>query len=82
LAEGDNLVPGPDSDDEGVGAAVQDGIGTIIGPLQGYDDAAAVNLDEGGTEEVPRKLLWQQAAQVVLDRQRNKKEHLGFWNIV
>jgi hypothetical protein len=82
LAEGDNLVPGPDSDDEGVGAAVQDGIGTIIGPLQGYDDAAAVNPDEGGTEEVPRKLLWQQAAQVVLDRQRNKKEHLGFWNIV
>jgi hypothetical protein len=30
------------------------------------DDAAAVHPDEGGAEEVPRKLLWQLVAQVVL----------------
>ncbi len=32
LADRDNLVPGSDSDDEGVGAAAQDGIGTIMKP--------------------------------------------------
>ncbi len=51
----------------------QDGIGAVVGPLQGQDDAAAVHTDEGGTEEAPRELLWQLAARDVLARQRKNR---------
>ncbi len=68
LADGDDLVPCPDSDGEGAGGAAQDGIWTVIGPLQGWDDAAAVHPDEGAAQEVRRELLWKQAAGVVFAR--------------
>jgi hypothetical protein len=34
-ADGDDLVPGPDSDGEGAGSAVQDGVGAIVERLKG-----------------------------------------------
>ncbi len=73
LADGDVLVPGPDLDDEGAGAATQESVGAIIGPLQGRNDASVVHQMRGGTEEVPKKLLWQLAVQVVLARQRKNR---------
>jgi hypothetical protein len=72
-ADGDDLVPGPDSDGEGAGATVQDSVGAVVGLLHGRDDAAAADPDKGGTEEVPRELLWQLAARVVLARQRKNR---------
>ncbi len=73
LADGDDLVPGLDSYGEGVGAAAQDGVGAMVGLLQGQDNAATVNPDEGGAEEVPRKLCWQLADRVVLARQSKNR---------
>jgi hypothetical protein len=64
----------PDSDGEGAGAAMQDGKGAVVGPLQGQYDAAAVHPDERDMEEVPRKLLWQLVARVVLARQRKNRD--------
>jgi hypothetical protein len=72
-ADGDDLVPGPDSDGKGAGAAVQDSVGAVVGLLHGRVDAAAVDPDKGGTEEVPKELLWQLAARVVLARQRKNR---------
>jgi hypothetical protein len=54
------------SDGEGAGAAAEDSVEVVIGLLQGRDDATAIHPDKGGKEEVPRKLLRQLAAQVVL----------------
>ncbi len=72
-AERNDLVPGPDSDGEGEGAVAQDGLGAVVGPLQGQDDAAAVHPDEVGAEEVPGRLLWQLLAEVVLAGQRKNR---------
>ncbi len=52
VADGDNLVPGPDSDGEGAGPAAQDGLGAVIEHLKGWDDAAPMDPDEGCGEEV------------------------------
>jgi hypothetical protein len=41
---------------------VQDGIGAVVGLLQGWDDIATVHPDKGGMKKVPRKLLCQLAA--------------------
>jgi hypothetical protein len=38
-ADGDDLVPGPNSDGEGAGFAAQDGVGAIVERLKGWDDA-------------------------------------------
>jgi hypothetical protein len=34
-AEGDDLVPGPDSDGEGAGSAAQDSVGAVVEQLKG-----------------------------------------------
>jgi hypothetical protein len=57
LADEDDLVPGPNSDGEGAGAVAKRGIGAVVGPLQGGNDAATVHPDEGGAEGVPREIL-------------------------
>ncbi len=36
-ADGDDLVPGPDSDGEGAGPAVQDGVRAVVERLKGWD---------------------------------------------
>ncbi len=51
-ANRDYLVPGPESDGEGVEAAVQDSVEAVVGGLQRRDDAAVVHQDEGGTQKV------------------------------
>jgi hypothetical protein len=56
-AGGDYLVPGPNSDGEGAGAEEQDGIGAVVEPLQGWDDAtrqgALVGGHRGGPQQAP-----------------------------
>jgi hypothetical protein len=47
-AEGNDLVPGPDSDGEGAGSAVQNSIGAIIEWLNEWNDAAMTDPDKGG----------------------------------
>jgi hypothetical protein len=56
-ADGDDLVPGPDSDGEGAGPAAQDGVGAVVERLKGWDDAAPTGPDEGGGEEVAWQLV-------------------------
>jgi hypothetical protein len=51
-AEGDDLVLGPDSDGEVAGPVLQDGVGVIVERLKGWNDAAPMDPDEGGGEEV------------------------------
>ncbi len=46
---------------------------TIVGSLQGWDDATVVHPDKGGMEDVPRELLWQLVARVGLTRQRKDR---------
>ncbi len=57
VADGDNLVPGPDSDGEGAGPVAQDGLGAVIEHLKGWDDAAPMDPDEGCSEEVAWQLV-------------------------
>ncbi len=45
-----DLVPGSDLNGEGRGAEAQDGIGAVIGLLQGCDGTAAAHPEEEGTE--------------------------------
>ncbi len=68
-ADGDNLVLGPDSDGEGAGSTVKDGIGAVVELLKGWDDAAPTDPDEGGGEE----LAWQLARQLGVPGQRNSR---------
>jgi hypothetical protein len=79
-ADGDNLVPGPDSDGQGAGSAAQDGIGAVVERLKGWDDAAPTNPDEGGGEEVAWQLVRQLGARIV-PRQRNIRNMQGFLKI-
>jgi hypothetical protein len=51
-ADGDHLVPRPNSDGEGVGAVAQNGVGAIIERLKGWNDAAPTDPDEGGREQL------------------------------
>jgi hypothetical protein len=59
-ADSDNLVLGPDSDGQGAGSAAQDGVGAVVERLNEWDDAALMNRDKGGGEE----LAWQLARQL------------------
>ncbi len=77
VADGDDLVPGPDSDGEGAGPAVQDGVGAVVERLKGWDDAAPTDPDEGGGEEVTWQLVRQLGARIV-PRQRNGRNMQGF----
>jgi hypothetical protein len=76
-ADGDDLVPGPDSDGEGAGSAAQDGVEAVVERLKGWDDAALTDPDEGGGEEVTWQLVRQMGARIV-PRQRNDRNMQGF----
>ncbi len=56
-ANRDYLVPGPESDVEGVEAVAQDNVGAVVGGLQRRDDAAVVHQDKGGTQKVLSAVL-------------------------
>jgi hypothetical protein len=47
-ADGDHLVPLPDSDDEGAGPAAQNHVGAVVKRLKGWNDAAPMDPDKGG----------------------------------
>ncbi len=59
-ADGDDLIPRPDSDGEGVGSPPQDGVGAFVGLVERWDDAAAAQPDEGGMQQ----LVWQLSRQL------------------
>jgi hypothetical protein len=77
-ADGDNLVPGPDSDGEGAGSMVQDGVGAVVERLKGWDDAALTDPDEGRGEELAWQLARQLAARIV-PGQRNSRKFLKYF---
>jgi hypothetical protein len=60
VADGDHLVPRPDSDGEGAGAVAQDCIGAVVEQLKGWNQASLTDPDEGGGEQ----LSWQLAGQI------------------
>jgi hypothetical protein len=76
-ADGDGLVPGPNSDGKAAGSAAQDGVGAVVERLKGWDDAAPTDPDEGGGEEVAWQLVRQLGARIV-PRQRNSRHMLSF----
>jgi hypothetical protein len=75
-ADGDDLVPGPDWDGEGVGPATQDSVGAVVERLKGWDDATPTDPDGGGGEEVTWQLVQQLGARIVA-RQRNSRHMQG-----
>jgi hypothetical protein len=70
VADGNDLVPGPDSDGQGVGSAAQNGIEVLVERLKGWNDAALTDRDKGGREELGWQLARQLGARIV-PRQRN-----------
>jgi hypothetical protein len=85
-ADGDDLIPRPDSDGEGAGSPVQDSVGAIIGALKWGDDAASMQPDKGGVEEVSWQLLRQQVTRIMLARERKSRRIQSlkkkFFNVV
>jgi hypothetical protein len=47
-ADGDHLVPRPDSNGEEAGATAQDCVGAVVEQLKGWNQAAPMDLDEEG----------------------------------
>jgi hypothetical protein len=79
-ADGNHLVPRPDSDGEGAGAAAQNRVGAVVERLKGWNQAAPMDPDEGGREQ----LGWQLAGQVgagIVPRQRRGRNMQGFEKI-
>jgi hypothetical protein len=76
-ADGDDLIPGPDSDGEGAGPAAQDSVGAVVERLKGWDDATPPDPDEGGREEFSWQLVRQLGARIV-PSQRNGRNMHGF----
>ncbi len=74
-ADRDHLVPQPDSDSEGAGAGAQNRIGAVIEWLKGWNQAALMDPDEGGGEQ----LAGQVSARIV-PRQRRSRSIQGFGN--
>jgi hypothetical protein len=72
VADGDDLIPGPDSDGKGAGSTAQNGVGAVIEWLERWEDAATTDPDEGGREELGWQLAGQLGARIV-PRQRNSR---------
>ncbi len=71
-ADGNHLVPRPDSDGEGVGAAVQDRVGAVVEQLKGWNQAASTDPDEGGGEQFGWQLAGQLGARIVPRQGRSR----------
>jgi hypothetical protein len=76
VGDADDLVPGLDSDGEGAGPAVQDGVGAVVEWLKKWDDTAPTEPEWGG-EEVPWQLIRQLGARI-MPMQRNSWNMQGF----
>ncbi len=79
-ADSDHLILRPDSDGEGEGAAVQDRIGAVVERLKGWNQAAPMDPDEGGGEQLGWQLTGQVGARIV-PRQRRSRNLQGFGKI-
>ncbi len=51
-ADGDHLVPRPESNGDEVGAMVQDRVGALIERLKGWNQATPTDTDKGGGEQL------------------------------
>jgi hypothetical protein len=75
-ADGNHLVPRPDSDGEGAGVIAQNRIGAVVEQLKGWNQATPTDPDEGHREQ----LGWQLAGQVgarIVPRQRRGRNMQG-----
>ncbi len=77
VADGDHLIPSPDSDGEGAGAAAQNCIGAVVEWLKGWNQAAPTDSHEGGGEQHSRQLAGQIGARIV-PRQRRSRNMQSF----
>jgi hypothetical protein len=64
-AHGDDLLPLPDPENEGVASPAENGVGSIIEGLKRKNHAAAPGPDEGGAEEISQELAQQLVTQIV-----------------
>ncbi len=78
-ADGDHLVLQPDSDCEGAEAGAQNRIGAVVERLKGWNQAALMDPDEGGGEQLGWQLAGQVSARIV-PRQRRSRSIQGFGN--
>jgi hypothetical protein len=62
VADGDNLVPRPNPDGEGVGSMPQEGVGAVVGAVERWDDASAVQPNKAGAQQ----LVWQLSRQLAI----------------
>jgi hypothetical protein len=77
VADGDRLILRSNSDGEEAGAAAQDRVRAVVEQLKGWNQAAPMDPDEGGGEQ----LGWQLAGQVgarIVPRQRRGRNMQGF----
>ncbi len=58
LPDSNHLIPRPDSDGEGAGAAApQNHVGAVVERLKGWNQAAPTDPDEGGGEQLGWQLV-------------------------
>ncbi len=77
MADCNHIVPRPDSDGEGGGAAAQNRVGAVVEQLKGWNQAAPTDPDEGGGEQLGWQLAGQLSARIV-PRQRRSRNMQGF----
>jgi hypothetical protein len=70
VADGNNLVPGPDSDGEGLGSVAQNGVGAIVERLQRWNDAAMTDADKGGRSNLAGSSLGSWALELCLGKEK------------
>jgi hypothetical protein len=76
-ADGNHLVPRPDSDGEGARAAAQNRVGAVVEQLKGWNQAASTDPDEGGGEQHGWQLAGQLGVRIV-PRQGRSRNMQGF----
>jgi hypothetical protein len=71
-ADGDHLIPRPNLDSAGAGAAAQNCIGAVVEQLKVWDDATPMDPDEGGREQLGWQLTGQVDARIVPMQRRSR----------
>jgi hypothetical protein len=71
-ADGDHLIPRPNLDSAGAGAAAQNCIGAVVERLKVWDDATPMDPDEGGREQLGWQLTGQVDARIVPTKRRSR----------
>ncbi len=76
VADSNYLTWGPYSDGERAGSTTQFSVGAVVEGLQGWDDTAKKDPDEGGREQLGWQLVRQQGAGFVPGQRKEVKNHL------